>query len=1180
MDAVLHSSPEVQVTKYSAGSLPAECMSFSLVSLENRGGRSPVVDCWQGVGNFINCRSTQSLTQKYGTMNILNSAEKFAVTASEKNSFFYQDPHTGLNIESPAKIVIEQGEARTEFGASNRCRVYNDAYGSKGTAGGTAGDTWINRFQNGNKICGKGDWTCIYEAVRAECARFENDPNCHLTEEFIDGIPTTQFGNNTNFVGQREGTCWILNYTPLPANDPSLQPPDLSGTPFANLQLHLNEDQTNHGAWWRCGDFNILDRRYICDEDRIVDTDIARNEVINTNNLQAAIAAKNAKQDVEFSTGNFRSYTFKDQTVAPMDSDHQGITLGSDSEANADCPAREQSCVVTWKASDLIYGDARTRQNISPIDPASNLPQAAPQGITTKKQLRKCELDATGNPTCPHDVAIETVVSNCACQNLLGEAVGTLAMIRTLSNDIKCTNADGQSQYTDAYMQKVSELRQKNCGESPGQSVGYFCGVVNETVASNYQAQCTDFFHRRSQLESLQIRPGNILQRLPLKPIQAILSTDDSYQCTLTWVDDTSVSISPGPIVPQVPWFDICYTSFVDSAETYIKTHDQANYRRLPGSLCNPNLPVGTYVGSRPNGGCGFDKWSITDGPNRVNLVGLDPFSNWPFGIVEMGFTVSREFDTDKANTIDCNNDNWLDCFSCVHRDAGFDCNKDCLADNNEMFCTHLVGFDCSADGKDRAEYANCAARAAGQDCDNNCLADNNAALCPHISGYDCNGDQAVDYNLCNLRIAGRDCSGDLIADNDISFCPLISGWDCDGNGTPDHGSCTARSAGYDYDGDCISDSPNSPIESAKYCGTTKVCDKNGENCVDNPKTCAGVAVSAGWDCFGTACSDFAVCSWVSGRDCNGDGFIDNNPNFCPWVNGGFDCFGNASADPGCGYIDGYDCGQNGGAAGNFSPDGKIDNNTNYCPFVSAGFDCFGSACADANCKAIDGYDCGTNGGAQSNQAPDGTIDNNINYCAHVEAGYDCSGGNCDGNHPSYNGFSNNGIDGGACNTPANLADLECKVGNWRCSRFDEPGKCGVEARGITLKIPIQNNGGNDYDCRLLDPDVGMFEVSTFGYPNEARFLPEGCQGAINNVYFKDTLSVTNMPVNLGFEYIAYEDLIDKVARNNNRCEWRDPATISSCTNPDPFHNIGKTDYVYVENKSNPTIEIVAAPVP
>ena len=1002
------------------------------------------------------------------------------------------------------------------------------------------------------------------------------------------------------------------------------------------------EDQTRAGSWWRCGDFNILDRRYICTGNEIVDPDIAANELIHQGNLDAAINARGLDVAVNYSTGEFQSYTFNGVTETPTDATGNPISFGS-SGAVVNCPVEEQTCIVTWEASNRIYGDGRNRENIADTDP-QGVEQYAPQGSTTKRQVRACEVNAAGTAVCPFDSSIETLDSDCECQNLIGDAIASLSMIRTMSNDVQCYNPDTDDyEYVDAYMDAIDKLRGSDCGEDGEEpTYNYYCAVVNQTVSSSYAARCRDQFHKRAQLTELSLynRPDN---PLPLQNITTILSTDNEYQCTMTWANDSSVTITPGALLPQTNWFDICYTGFVTPAEEYIQGNVTANYTNPPSGLCAPMLSSALYTGSRPEGGCGFDNWAITNGPNRVNYVELNPGSSWPFGYIEMQYEMERTFDNNAANSFDCNGDGWLECFDCTFRDAGADCNRDCLADNNYTLCDHIEGYDCTSDNL--IDYSDCSYRTYGNDCNSDCISDDDHTLCPSITGFDCDGDSTIDYETCDYRDAGFDCNGDYIADNDETACLSISGFDCNSDMIVDYTSCTLRSAGYDFDSDCLADFASECVQSATYCGSSVVwnysamgadarswwatnstgtliewggcpggtllrtstgltyCNNGcatvtvsgiGDSSLGmalqaswyantcggiwdgystvQANTCCGTAISAGYDCTGTACADSA-CTAISGYDCNGDSVIGDSYTACPSVLEGYDCFGSDLADAACANSGGYDCGTNGGTAGNFTPDGQVDDNDAYCPIVQVGYDCYGTACADAGCTHIDGYDCGTNGGANYNQLVDGQIDNNLAYCARVSSGYDCSGSNCDGNHPTYSTFSNNRILGGTCDTPDDLADGECTVGNYRCSRFDEPGRCGLESNNITLTVPIQNNG-NDYACRLIDVPKSNYEVAAFDYPNEVRFLPEGCRDALNEVYFDGTVSVTEYEIDLQYNYIQYEDLINRVAKHSGRCEWRDPMTISSC--PDsPYHDVGLTDYIYIENLSNPELELV-----
>ncbi|WP_207690594.1 hypothetical protein [Desulfonema limicola] len=1086
MDSIISNAPQYQVTTFSSSTLPAECMAFSLVSVQNEGGASPVVKCWSGEGEFVNCKSIAGLTERSEAMSIVTKSESYAVSTSERGAFFIDDPVSGVQIRSPYGIVSEQGQARVEFGTSNSCRVGNfHSFGSRETG-------WVNRISGTNAFCEQGNWDCIFDNVRKICANYESNPDCRLVEEFIDGIPSVQFGNSTNLIGDRMGTCWTGQYYTVTPDSPELIPPP------GYEDLAREESPTMPGIYLTCGDFQVIERRYICSGDRLVDSDSAKNAAIHSSNLTAANNSKNMSFVIDQDTGDMLSYTYDGITRIPEDSSGNPINLGAGS--NPDCPVDEMVCVVTWQADSLIYGDGRTRENISNADPFG-AEQTAPALSLVEKQVRSCVTGSTGMPQCPYDAASETIQQDCACISMMGEAIANLSLLRTVSNDIKCGDSEnGSLGYTDKYMRELDAMRPKKCpGEEQEIKYDYFCSVVNQTVSTGYSTKCADQFHKREILDSLSLQNG-LAGAFPFTPFEAVLSTDDLYQCKMSLGTDAGISITPGGIEPKSNWFDICYNQFIPDAQTYVTSHVHANFDNPPDDLCTPVLSSGSYTGSRADGGCGFDNWTVTAGPERINDIGLMPTSYKPFGHVSMEFSITREFDNIVSNSLDCNNDGWADCFSCTYRSAGYDCDK-------------------------------------------NCIADNDISSCDHITGIDCNSDMAAEYPSCTVRDAGRDCSGDFIADDDYTQCTRITGFDCNGDSLVDYASCSWRDSGYDYNGDCIADSSSSSATDAVLCGTHNCNPHNPHECsecCDNPHDCNCTGSGADMVCETCyTCYDYDQC-----------------PNTCSgtYVSSGYDCEGTGCADSGCVYLDGYDC----------SGDGIIDNNVNDCTYVSAGYDCYNDNRAESECVYIDGYDCGTNSGAISNQNPDKKIDNNMNFCAHVAAGYDCDN-NCNAIHPAWtDGGSNSGIDSGTCETVSALADPECKMGAHKCSRIDEPGKCGTETSTISLNVSIMNGAGrtpaipNEYYCTIQDKD---FEINSLEYENEARFLTEGCQSVFNEVYFDD---------NGMYQYIRYEDWIELAAKAT--CQWRNPHTMLSCTQ-DPFRDTNG-EYIHVENLSNPEMAV------
>ena len=108
---------------------------------------------------------------------------------------------------------------------------------------------------------------------------------------------------------------------------------------------------------------------------------------------------------------------------------------------------------------------------------------------------------------------------------------------------------------------------------------------------------------------------------------------------------------------------------------------------------------------------------------------------------------------------------------------------------------------------------------------------------------------------------------------------------------------------------------------------------------------------------------------------------------------------------------------------------------------------------------------------------------------------------------------------------------------------------------------------------------------------DEARFLTEGCREPYNKIYFQADASspigngdgemvdpvfyTTSTDFELNWRYVAYEDFIEKVARE--RCEWRDYLQMCYCITPGsnppvPIDSLG--DYVFYEDLYNPEVVV------
>jgi len=789
MEAVQTNAPQYIVSAYHTPDLDPRCVGYVIVGMSDDPSSS--LRCWGLDGPTPVCVPVQGLEERGAGMEVLSPSESYALTQSEKSSFFYQDPVSGLQIRSPYSLVAERGEAHAFGGNSANCIVQNDAWGSRETG-------WVNNV-NGHE-CAQFDWNCIHEQVSEKCATFEADPSCVLLEELVDSVPNIQFGQYTNMIRERNGYCWKLTLDPT-------QPAPVLPSWLSDPGLQIFD---RDGVWWTCGDFEVIQRRYLCRDlgEDYVDADVldsvrAACEITSTENLE---------NYYDESTDTWTGF----QTIQGGASSHvlnfeQGVDF--ESYEQEECPDEEKACVVTWRASDVIYGDSRPRGDMNPAGPGGD-PQdpVVDEPPMVRKEIRACEKDESGELYCPYDPAAgETVLKkdplgpDCACLNLLGEGLSYLSILRMVSDDIKCGDT-----YIDGYLQDYHELTDHPICDRSGLPQIWVCGEYEPgQEGDQIGVECEPF----------------IINRIaPLALIQVKLWAGPAYMCNMSWSEDESITTSPGQVNPRRSWFNYCYSELEDKASEYLEDDLAFNAGGYPPlNLCEPSLWNGVlYDWSRPTG-CGYDAWEITNGPARIDHVHLAAASEFPFGYVEMGYQVRREYDCLRQG-LDCGGDGWLDCFDCIWRDEGYDCGGDCVSDNDYRNCISVSGWDCTADGCDSREYDSCTFQPDGYDCDGDNITDH--PHCELVTGYDCGMNHGGDANQ----------APDGCIDNEYRYCAhVLAGWDCDHNCNGHPGDWSSGSNNRIAGGSCY----NTANLADGECGIAP-SDKTSYRCsrIDNPGRC------------------------------------------------------------------------------------------------------------------------------------------------------------------------------------------------------------------------------------------------------------------------------------------------------------------------------------------------------
>ncbi len=1135
---------------------------------------------------------------------LLGKGEAFVLTTQEENRPFYKNEDSGLSIKSPYALVKKQAEASsldsgTGLGKTYDCIVYNRPFGSRTTG-------WINIIDG--TVCVQGDWDCIYKKVSELCAQYETSSNCMLLKEIRDGILTKQFNKDTGF-GQTAGEvtggsaqCWYpisKKYVPGP---PDLSTPIENTTIKAflediNYNISLLKQPVNYGGqvfvpydtlrpkydpdkqeYYICGDFEVITRTYYCKETGVKECiDENGNQVPCWDEnlmLSAVEAGENLNPEHIYNfetnqlTGSYKVSSIGGNSYWSVESLSKNINF-MNAQAEVECPEDEKLCVVGWCADTTIYANMESSQGMG----SAHKNKAC---YKYEKDVRQCELNDAGKAFCPitqEEISRGAkILQDCSCRSFFGEAIGYLSMLRTAAMDITCGG-----EHTDPVTEqlvKQDELNDKpRCvddGEGEDVRVELYCGESQTTTSNQGNNLCIPYLSIRDEA---------------LASIKGRLYIDNNLFCHIKYIKpdgrNGETDLKFELVQPKKEWFDYCkkwlldekvVNSPVDSnqasachnnnfpkssvIESYFLFHSNENENNPPIGLCNvgsPGICKSRETGVREySGSCGWDYWNIENIAMSYDVkptpLSSYPDGRTPFGSIVLTFKLKREFDNRKVG-LDCNNDGWLDCFDCKWRPEGYDCDGDCIADNDYTKCKSLSGWDCTDDGLEKPEFK----------------------------------------------------------------------------------ECEYRTGGYDYNGDCHSDS-QSPEECANVVGRSETVDTHLPNSCYSYNGCGTAST---YSCACTRHVDYVIIcdngDTSNGSGCYGDSLI-NEYCYKNTIINGANCYISCSVgdycscsacDPGQGNPDCYEtcyvCYEK--VQGNEVQEGY------YCSDTDA-HSC--SATYKENCSYVEGYDCGENGGEESNQNPDGAIDNDYTYCAKIAQGWDCN--DCSPMSPaiSNNDMLNDRLEKGRCSVPNNLADSNCGTEPqdktyYNCSRYDFPMQCGVEEKNVTVKLVIQDYRdlhGDKYACRAfqnnipvsIDKEVydelkdyidseyldrtGYPAYFTLGYDNPdtqanevTRFITEGCRDVYNKVILEksgtdedltlidsdtglkvddDMIINTFIKQDMVWKYVNYGDFLYKAAEED--CQWREYLQKCYCAEvgEKTFVDMGTmTQYMFYEDLRN-----------
>ena len=793
--------------------------------------------CWTGVGNLPVCESIQKLKER-GTRfergassdgAIMTAGEKVAIASRATELPFYKsDEDSRVRISQPYKLVTENAQGATMSGEvttyhkTRNCVVSNLPWGGLGTG-------WINYI--GDTICQMNDWDCINRKVSDSCGAYELDESCSLLRETIDGVVQTFLGQPTGMGASRSalaesGACEFIAHQ---YSDPEhngwdrdeegdffdLFAPQFYKDYLAGLGLNATSDDErvfkpdyipDRKNFRVCGDFFIIERSYYCKTEEIDETQQSIIEAASGANQ--IVSSLEAERGFNPATDRMTGYFTKADgawQVNPFDSQEWGTGIQfKNKDLTEDCIDDEKVCVIKYCAANVIYNNARPRSETGdPNNPAPQGPPTpsseCPYGQTIRKAVRQCEREEGGNLVCPITEEEEStgvwIDKDCGCHTAFGDAIGYLALLKSLPDDIMCGG-----ECVDETTCALDELEESNdlppCPDQGDAAIIYTCGEGDTLRVDTSTHLC----------EPVTVAHTGY-------PLRAGMWVDEDWRCRMSYVHTdgkwhfskqstfpfgTTPPEDPeeeakrqpthifAPVVPYANWYDYCWdvindktlinpssvigrTGFISTSvslpvsmsilDTYLVLSNNTEVGMgAPPMLCSEGPGDETVIGkSRTDSVCGYDVWTVKSGPSRVNNVLLTPTVEWkgfkrPFGFVALNdIRLTREYDCDKVG-FDCNGDLWLDCFDCTWRDAGYDCNHDCIKDNNPSHCPQAAGYDCNNDNV--AEYSSCVHREGGYDYNNDCIKDYDAPqMCPADLGVTPN------YEYCGFTKC-EDCTG------------------------------------------------------------------------------------------------------------------------------------------------------------------------------------------------------------------------------------------------------------------------------------------------------------------------------------------------------------------------------------------------------------------------------------
>lgn len=1138
LQSIRETAPEYIPTVSQTSDGVGHCLQYSITSVvkENTTGTATENTCWDGAGNVVNCESIQRLQERAANMGgILNQSEVRPYTQREYDGAFYKNATTGVNIRTPYSLVAGNNTGTmTSTGQPAQtyiCNVTNAPYGSR--------QGFVNYIVNVSRVCAQNDWDCINKAVVDSCAQYESDPTCTMTEEKRDGVLSYQFGQNTPYVRTNQLCFGVYSehLGGLPVTDPKVGTPSWVPAEYSTYAYQPVDIGQANPFWQTCGNFRTISRNYVCTEGKLERLGI--NVPAFSENVRQGLEIA-AQANFDSPTDTLTSYTYRttDPTTGAVTATSRPTNIPFVPEGTASSCV--QSCVVLKKASTRVYSDGHTRGSIGDCAAGTGpgtihpcVSQQAPVGATVATptgQSTSVRADGT------------VVVSQGSMSNFLGQDIANLAIAPATEKEVRtCEQNLATNTFTcpvnSAFGETIEPGKDCQCLNLLGEALSYTammrevsqditCGEKRPTPAGQQIERVDNYLVQQGLKSTADCGDGGQSEvKYVCGWADPALGTGNRLECGPTRVDSQRI-LDPIKVRTWTSDNYECLMSWADHDEVFINLGG-LNPKTAWFDYCYNNLKE--------------------DGINFV-LTSPDVNDNHP-PLLNFCSPAATPYTGSKPS---CGYDVWT-------LNAGSPTRSDVVG--LSPLSTAPFGY-VNMNFKISRQY-DCTVQMGASDGNVN---DNTSSVGEWYVGpatpngpIDCNNDGWLDYFNCTWRSTGYDCNKDCISDNSLAYCNQITGWDChrgDGCDRAEYASCSWRSAGYDYNGDFIADAttPTACSGSATNiacgtvdCGLTNSCNSCG-SCTTYQ--CNPVETCSAW-------SDAIVttsCTPSNTVSCNGP-----------------------HAWPGGDYL------------GTYYPPGTYwlmstrTCSTTYstcytCPkvctgsAVSAGWDCLGDARADypgsTDCAAVSGADCGINGGAIANQSPDGCIDNNMQYCAHVTQGWDC-------NTQGWAG-SNNGIDAGTCNTPANRADSECVKGPLKCSRTTHPSNCCLDVENIVERVDIRNDDGNEYTCNLkYEPTSREIKQISYNDPgtaidDEQKFLSEGCVDKWVEVYQQGTVAEQE------YKYFRYEDLVHMIASDTSkapRCDARDPQQYCYCKD-DPFRAAGNTNFIQVRDLQNSGMEL------